>query len=391
MSTHQRILDAVKRARAAVEAGKPSDGASQYQLASRLMTQHAGDARTDEDERYRKAKALEYREKARSLAGREGRPQEEPLAERGPGDGDSSSTRSVVSSFYAAPQVGWDDIGGLEGVKQELKFTLALSLAAPPEGVKLPVWRNLLFYGPPGTGKTLLAAATAKAVADLSSDQCAFFNVKVSSVMSKYFGESSKIISELYAAARNSSPSVVFFDEFESLTPDRDSDESGPAMRILSTILAEMDGLAEKGRDNLVITIAATNLPWKMDSAVLSRFEKRILIPPPDQGARQAIFQQLIHKSGFLFDGEYKDLAAQSEGYTGRELQQLCKRALNTMILEQNSRLPDLLEGDLAAIREHRIATRSLRMDDFTPLFQESSPSVTHVQMKPYLAYQAGE
>src|SRR5690606_26180668 len=119
------------------------------------------------------------------------------------------------------------------------------------------------FYGPPGTGKTILAAATSNALRKGAHEKrgAMFFNVKVSGVMSKYFGESSKIISEIYGTARDNSPSVVFLDEFESLTGKRGSDEqSGAERRILSTILSELDGLSEKGRSDIfVLTIAAAN------------------------------------------------------------------------------------------------------------------------------------
>lgn len=391
MSTYQAILDCVRLARTEFEANRFETAAHAYQKASRLMTNYAKEAVAREEEQYRKNKALEYREKAQSLLARAQRPDEKPLAEKEPAAARQDPLRDIVSSFYAAPQVSWDDIGGLEDVKRELRFTLALSLASAPAGVRLPTWRNLLFYGPPGTGKTLLAAATAKAIADLATDQCAFFNVKVSSVLSKYFGESAKIISELYAAARSASPSVVFFDEFESLTPDRESEESGPAWRILSTILAEMDGLAEKGRNAYVLTIAATNLPWKMDQAILSRFEKRVLIPPPDLPARERMLRVLVEKPGFMFDGDYEELARHTEGYTGRELEQICKRALNNMILEQNAELPSYLDGQLESLRAHKIALRALRADDFRPLLKDMTPSVTPKIMAPFLAYQAGQ
>ncbi len=391
MSRYQAILDCVRAARADFDAQRFEQAARAYQRASRLMAQFAKDAATQSEEQYRRRKALEYREKAQSLLARAQRPEEKPLAEKEAVSERQDPLRDIVSSFYAAPQVSWEDIGGLDDVKRDLRFTLALSLATPPEGVRLPAWRNLLFYGPPGTGKTLLAAGAAKAVADLATDQCAFFNVKVSSVLSKYFGESAKIISSLYAAARNASPSVVFFDEFESLTPDRESEESGPAWRILSTILAEMDGLAEKGRQTYVLTIAATNLPWKMDQAVLSRFEKRVLIPPPDTPARARMLRLFIEKPGFTFDGDYQTLAEDTEGCTGRELEQLCKRALNHMLLEQNAQLPAYLDGPLDALRAHRIAVRPLRAEDFRPLLESMTPSVTPKVIAPFLAYQSGE
>jgi SpoVK/Ycf46/Vps4 family AAA+-type ATPase len=116
--------------------------------------------------------------------------------------------------------------------------------------------------GPPGTGKTLLAAATA------GNLEATFFNVKVSSLLSKYFGESTKLISALYSVARRLSPAVIFLDEFESLTPSRGSGESGSERRIVSTLLAELDGLQGKDDDSFVMTICATNLPWLLDLAI---------------------------------------------------------------------------------------------------------------------------
>src|SRR5439155_13430442 len=209
--------------------------------------------------------------------------------------------------------VTWDQIGGLEETKREIKYALALSIAKAPEGVQIPTWRNVLFYGPPGTGKTLLAAATSNAIRLNAKDEtrAVFFNVKVSSVMSKYFGESTKIVSELYGQARDTSPAVVFLDEFEALAISRDNDNSGPERRILSTILSELDGLSEKGRrDIYVLTIAATNRPWDLDPAVLSRFEKKILIPLPDEATRRAILEIHLAKKGFKTAVPLADLAA---------------------------------------------------------------------------------
>src|SRR5205814_715183 len=153
-----------------------------------------------------------------------------------------------------------------------------------------------------------------------------FYNVKVSSILSKYFGESSKIISELYGTARDTSPSVVFLDEFESLAGQRDASDSGAERRILSTLLSELDGMDSKGRTDLyVLTIAATNRPWDLDNAVLSRFEKKILIPLPDETTRDRILKIHLQKKGFTTDVPYDELVRLTNGHSGREIERFCK------------------------------------------------------------------
>ncbi len=120
---------------------------------------------------------------------------------------------TMVLDLITRTGIKWEDIGGLDDTKQAIKSAYGLALARKPKGVEISGWRNFLLYGPPGTGKTLLAAATA------GSLEATFFNVKISSLLSKYFGESSKLISALYTVARRLEPSVIFLDEFEALTP----------------------------------------------------------------------------------------------------------------------------------------------------------------------------
>ena len=282
--------------------------------------------------------------------------------------------------------ITWDDIGGLEETKRDIKYTLGLSLAKPPEGVKITTFRNMLFYGPPGTGKTLLAAATSNSLKVTTEGQALFFNVKVSGVLSKYFGESSKIISEIYGAARDNSPSVVFLDEFESLTSNRDSEQTGAERRILSTILAELDGLAEKGRSDIfVLTIAATNRPWEIDAAVMSRFEKQILIPLPDEETRQAILDIHLLKKGFELDFGLGELIDDTVGYSGREIERLCKQATSQMIGELNVDLPALIDNGLQATRDYQVKIRPLTLADFERAKTYIRPGTSPAEMQRYL------
>jgi SpoVK/Ycf46/Vps4 family AAA+-type ATPase len=228
-------------------------------------------------------------------------------------------------------------------------------------------FRNMLFYGPPGTGKTLLAAATSNALKTSRDRKAVFFNVKVSSVLSKYFGESTKIISELYGMARDTSPAVVFLDEFEALAQSRDDGENtGPERRILSTILAELDGLSEKGRSDIyVLTIAATNRPWDLDAAVLSRFEKKILIPLPDQSTREKILDILLDRRGYQVELPRARLIEMTKGYSGREIERFCKEAANLMVREMNEGIPGLVDRGFEFVRKYQLKVRPLTGRDF--------------------------
>ena len=304
------LKQALAKAKSFTEAKDWTKAASAYEKAANLMSVWAEQAHGREAEERRKKMAIQYRQLAQKLRSGElaveapaasaeapGADREAPLrAAPGPG----GEIKSIVSNLMHASKVTWDDIGGLDETKNEIKFALGMTLAQPPAGVKIAAWTRILFYGPPGTGKTLLAAATSSAVRSTEGVPSVFYNVKVSSILSKYFGESSKILSELYGTARDTSPSVVFLDEFESLAGQRDASDSGAERRILSTLLSELDGMDSKGRGDIyVLTIAATNRPWDLDGAVLSRFEKKILIPLPDEPTREKILRIHLERVGY--------------------------------------------------------------------------------------------
>ncbi|HVY62747.1 MAG TPA: ATP-binding protein, partial [Planctomycetota bacterium] len=307
---------------------------------------------------------------------------------------DDDRIAGAVSQLVTTSPITWDQIGGLEDTKREIKYALALSIAKPPQGVQIPTWRNVLFYGPPGTGKTLLAAATSNAIRLNAKEEtrAVFFNVKVSSVMSKYFGESTRIVSELYGQARDSSPAVVFLDEFESLAGHRDGDDSGAERRILSTLLSELDGLAEKGRKDIyVLTIAATNRPWDLDPAVLSRFEKKILIPLPDAETRRAILRILIEKRGFRLAVPLDALVEMTDGYSGREIERFVKEVTTRMIAEMNATLPALVDQGLDQVRSYDVKVRELTAAEFDAARRRISPQTVPAEMERYRNWKESE
>ncbi len=381
---HQPLKQALAKAKAALEDGDSPKAAGLYEKAANLMSLWANQAMGREAEERRKQKALEYRGLAQRLrAGENEAPAKsaKPLAEPAPG----GELRSIVTNLLHTSTVSWDDIGGLDETKNEIKFALGMTLAQQPAGMRIAAWTRILFYGPPGTGKTLLAAATSNAVRSSEDVPSVFYNVKVSSILSKYFGESSKILSELYGTARDTSPAVVFLDEFESLAGQRDQGDSGAERRILSTLLSELDGMDSKGRPDLyVLTIAATNRPWELDSAVLSRFEKKILIPLPDETTRRHILRIHLEKKGYESELGGEELARLTEGFSGREIERFCKEVTTGMVEESNREIPLLVDKGLDAVRKHRLKVRPLTRKDFEAAARLVHPQTTPEEMKKY-------
>jgi len=391
-----------KKAREAYDRGDDDQAAEAYESAARLLERHAASAPSRRIEQARKSKAVKYLEYSKALrSGDIPKPEAtatgEVTATRGGGRDDKAprraggdkpdEVRAAVTGLLHHSSVTWDKIGGLEETKREIKYALGVSMARMPPGVQLASWRNMLFFGPPGTGKTLLAAATSRAMSFTDANEASFFNVKVSSVMSKYFGESTKIISELYGTARDVSPSVVFLDEFESLCGSRNEGDTGTERRILSTILSELDGLAEKDRDDYVLTIAATNRPWDLDPAVLSRFDKKILIPLPGEETRRAILHIHLLAKGFELACDPGELVGLTEGLSGREIESLCKEVTNRMLAGENAELPDLVDQGLEAVRSYAIRVRPLRREDFERARSLIQPVTSPGAMRRYVEW----
>ena len=238
-----------------------------------------------------------------------------------------SALREVV---IESPNVHWNDIGGLEDVKQKLREAVEWPLkyaeifhkmdAKPPKGI--------LLYGPPGTGKTLLAKAVA------TESEANFISVKGPEFLSKWVGESERAVRETFRKARQAAPCVIFFDEIDAIAPARGSmGDSHVTERVISQILTELDGLEEL-RD--VTVIAATNRPDIIDPALLrpGRFDRLIYIPPPDKEARREIFEIHTRKKPLAKDVSIDELAEKTEGYTGADIAAVCNEAVMAAIRE---------------------------------------------------------
>ncbi|OLE86575.1 CDC48 family AAA ATPase [Candidatus Bathyarchaeota archaeon] len=246
-----------------------------------------------------------------------------------------SAMREVL---VEVPDIKWGDIGGLEGVKEELREAIEWPLkypelfaqmnAVPPKG--------LLLYGPPGTGKTLLAKAAA------NESEANFISVKGPELLNKFVGESEKAIREVFRKARQASPCIIFFDEIDSVAPVRGSSsgDSNVTERVISQFLTEMDGLEELRN---VIIIAATNRPDIVDPALLrpGRFDRLLLVPPPDPEARKQIFRIHTKKTPLAEDVKLDELARKTEGYTGADIASICNTAVMLSIKEHIGKAKD--------------------------------------------------
>ncbi|MDI3497443.1 CDC48 family AAA ATPase [Archaeoglobus sp.] len=231
-----------------------------------------------------------------------------------------SAMREVL---VEVPNVKWEDIGGLEHAKQELMEAVEWPLKYPEvfraANIKPP--RGILLFGPPGTGKTLLA----KAVANESNAN--FISVKGPELLSKWVGESEKHVREMFRKARQVAPCVIFFDEIDSLAPRRGGiGDSHVTERVVSQLLTELDGLEEL-KD--VVVIAATNRPDMIDPALLrpGRLERHIYIPPPDKKARVEIFKIHLRGKPLADDVNIEELAEKTEGYSGADIEAVCREA----------------------------------------------------------------
>jgi len=231
-----------------------------------------------------------------------------------------SSMREVL---IERPNIHWDDIGGLEGPKQELmeavEWPLKYSELYAHMGARAP--KGVLLYGPPGTGKTLLAKAIA------TESQANFINVKGPEFLNKWVGESEKAVREIFRKARQAAPCIIFMDEIDSIVPKRGMEEdSRVTERIISQMLTEMDGLETLHN---VVVIAATNRPDLIDEAILrpGRFDRIVAIPLPDFAARLQILK--IHTKGMpvAADVNLEEIARKTEGFTGADLAAICNEA----------------------------------------------------------------
>ncbi|WXG46040.1 MAG: CDC48 family AAA ATPase [Candidatus Atabeyarchaeum deiterrae] len=271
-----------------------------------------------------------------------------------------SAMREVMVEI---PKVKWSNIGDLENVKQELIEAVEWPLKYPDSftklGIRPPV--GILLFGPPGCGKTLLAKAVA------TESEANFIPIRGPEVFSKWVGESEKMIREVFRKARMAAPSIVYFDELDSIAPRRGLWEGSKVYEsVVNQILAEMDGLEQMKN---VVVLASTNRPDIVDTALLrpGRFDRLILVPAPDKTGRLEILKVHMKNMPLAKDVNTEELAAMTDGYSGADIENLTR------------------EAGMIALREDK-KIKEVRSEHFEEALKKSRPTITPDLIKQYQA-----
>ncbi|CAN8096806.1 unnamed protein product [Discula destructiva] len=302
-----------------------------------------------------------------------------------------SALREVA--VVEVPNVRWEDIGGLDGVKQELKEQVQYPVDHPEKFLKFGMSpsRGVLFYGPPGTGKTMLA----KAVANECSAN--FISVKGPELLSMWFGESESNIRDIFDKARAAAPCIVFLDELDSIAKARGGsgaggDAGGASDRVVNQLLTEMDGMTSKKN---VFVIGATNRPEQLDPALCrpGRLDSLIYVPLPDEAGRLGILSAQLRKTPVAGDIDLNYIAAKTHGFSGADLGFITQRAVKIAIKES-------IALDIERTKTREAAGEDVEMEDdaedpvpeltkrhFEEAMQMARRSVTDVEIRRYEAF----
>ncbi len=240
---------------------------------------------------------------------------------KGKDEGEAMAEGLMDTIITDKPNVKWDDIAGLYEAKKSLNEALIMPIKYPNFFVgNVQPWKGILLYGPPGTGKTFLAKACA------TECESTFFSVSSSDLMSKYVGESEKLIKQLFKMANEKAPSIIFIDEIDSMCGNRSDNENQSSRRVKTEFLVQMQGLGNENQK--VLVLGATNLPWALDPAVRRRFERRVYISLPDYDARAYLLRKKLEGlDENLSDEDIEIMAKKTGGFSGSDLEILARDA----------------------------------------------------------------
>ena len=276
------------------------------------------------------------------------------------GDVEPSAMREVLVEL---PKVSWDDVGGLdepkETVKESVEWPLTSRARFDRMGIDPP--KGVLLYGPPGTGKTLIAKAVA------NETNANFISVRGPQLLSKWVGESEKAIRQTFRKARQVDPTVIFFDELDSLAPSRGGETgNNVSERVVNQLLTELDGLEESGD---VMVIGATNRPDMIDPALIrsGRFDRLVLIGQPDEEGREQILKIHTRDSPLAPDVSLREIAERTDGYVGSDLETIAREAAIEALRDD----PDAQEIEMQHFRRGMESVRPTITDDLMEYYEE--------------------
>jgi len=331
----QRAIDIVKQATTEDHNKNYEEALRLYQLALDYFMTALKYEKSDKSKAVVRNKVTEYLQRAEQLKEFLENDKQKPRKAIGATDGDGAKGEedgAEKQKFRNAlegailkdkPNVRWDDVAGLFQAKESLKEAVIMPMRFPQlfSGNRKP-WKGILLYGPPGTGKSFLAKAVA------TEANSTFFSVSSSDLVSKWLGESEKLVRNLFEMAREQKPAIIFIDEIDSLCSARSDQESESARRIKTEFLVQMNGVATSD-DTGVLVLGASNIPWVLDPAMRRRFEKRIYIGLPDVMARQRMFEiHLGDTPNNLTQQELRQLAQMTEFYSGSDIAVTVREAL---------------------------------------------------------------
>ena len=282
-------------------------------------------------------------------------------------DEDTKRLREMLSETIVieTPDVKLDEVAGLDEVKEAISEAIILPMKHPElfiSKARRP-WRGILLFGPPGCGKTYLSKAIAAEV------KATFYNVSAANIVSKWLGESEKLVKALFDLARRSSPSIIFMDEIDAIGTARSGEDVGGERRMKTQLLIEIEGLQSRDNERLLV-LAATNLPWQLDPALLSRFEKKLYVPLPNQDARLKILKIHLEDIDLDSDVDLNEIADLTEGYSGRDISILCREAAMAPIRE-------LARAGSIDKSSDEIHVRPVKRDDFINALKKIKPTTS--------------